>query len=709
MAQEIREASLNLYNPIAKDPETLLAEFIDRKKLLARILDIIKHNTSDKPQQHVIVVGPRGMGKTTLLCAIKYRVQKDEAMNQTWLPLQFDEEQNGIGDLADFWLEALRHLEIELKRTTLIVDQLLNEASGQLAQQAQNAFFGLLAQSGMRVLLLVDNINGLFAAIDDGNALNKLRALWMTDSRITVIGATPGHFAEVTAVDQAFHDFFRIFHLDCLTQEELEAFLRYLAERRGDAQVIHAIEHAPQRIAAMRILTGGNPRLVMFGYRVLREEPDGDVQRDLERLLDECTPFFKHRIESLAKEARRTFDAIARRWDPVSVDDIRVELRKPSNYISAQIKRLIAEGFVEAVSGEKKKRYQVSERFYNVYYLMRYSREGRRRLRWLVNFMQVFYMRRDYTYWARRPGDELSRSLAESQRMEKLSFLQTMSLAADDGRYAVFGAMVRDAIACNDRSILDAEMADGDPVERYGFCYFAIEILWLLPSDKRIALGFKPDHEDWWKKLRQTLNKENLIEKAQAHLEKSKHWHMRTAQHANAIGVIFGWFYNQLQEAEVAYRKAIKLNPQYSIAKTNLAGTCLFDLDKTEAGIDLLVEGLSLDPDDRYGRYVLTCFWREVLPAAAEQIAANSNSRASDNLRKAMTETLLDQTAGGKHKAVLNALLAVDEPAQQPFEVLILTLQALDDRSVLHPIAREKRDVVMDIMASITPKKTSQK
>ncbi|MDR4514288.1 ATP-binding protein [Nitrosomonas sp.] len=555
MEHEIREAPLNLYNPTAKDAETLLAEFIDRKKLLARILDIVQHNVPDRPQQHVIVVGPRGMGKTTLLCAIRYSVQKDDVLSQEWLPLQFDEEQYGIGDLADFWLEALRHLEIELKATQSKVDQLLNEASDKLAQHAQDVFFELLALSGRRALLLVDNINDLFAAIDDGIALNQLRALWMTDPRMMVIGATPSHFDEVSAVDQAFHDFFRIFYLDRLTQEELEAFLRHLAEMRGDAQVIHAIEHEPQRIAAMRILTGGNPRLVMLGYRVLKEGFDGDVRRDLERLLDECTPFFKHRIESLAKEARRTFDAIARRWDPVTVDDIRVELRKPSNYISAQIKRLIAEGFIEAISGEKKKRYQVSERFYKVYYLMRYSREGRR-LRWLVNFMQVFYARRNDRRWARRLDKALSEPLA--------------------------------------------------------------------------------------------------------------------------------------------------VNPA-AYEQTRLAGISLFDLNKMEEGVALLMRGLLLDPEDRYGRHVLNQFWRDALPVAAEQIAVNNNSTASDNLRQAITETLLTKAAGGEHEAVLDALLALDESAQQPFEVLILALQALNDRSVLQHIAREKRDVVLDVMASIAP------
>ena len=38
--------------------------------LLARLLDIIRANDPGEPAQHVLCVGPRGMGKTTLLCAI---------------------------------------------------------------------------------------------------------------------------------------------------------------------------------------------------------------------------------------------------------------------------------------------------------------------------------------------------------------------------------------------------------------------------------------------------------------------------------------------------------------------------------------------------------------------------------------------------------------------------------------------------------------
>ncbi|MFZ4702038.1 MAG: AAA family ATPase, partial [Candidatus Methylumidiphilus sp.] len=537
------DPTLNLYNPAALSPEQLLAEFIDRKGLLERILDIILHNVPDQPQQHLVIIGPRGMGKTTLLCAIKHKLDRDETLTANWLPILFQEEQYGIGDLADFWLETIRHLESVLERPAQAAEQLLDENPANLAGRAQERFFQLLAETGKRALLLVDNLNDIFRAIDDGQALHSLRALWMTDPRMMVIGAAPSYFEEITEVDQAFHDFFRSFSLDRLNQEELESLLRRFAEMLGDDAVINVIEQAPERVAALRILTGGNPRLVKLGYRVLRDGLNGDVRQDLERLLDESTPFFKHRIDSLAKETRRAFDAIARRWDPVTVDDIRRELRKPSNYVSAQIKRLIDEGFVEEAGGDKKKRYQVSERFYNVYYLMRHSREGRNQLRWLVGFMQTFYSRKDFKDWASRLEGELAGPMTEPVRLEKLSFLHALSAAADDdGRGAAFEVLVRDAIARDDRRTLDEEIADGDPVESHGWRYLLSEVVWFLDADIRRELGFKPKYYAWWRRLRLSLGEEGL-QRAVTRLDELGGWRKDTLSHARAAGVLLEWLF----------------------------------------------------------------------------------------------------------------------------------------------------------------------
>ena len=766
------DAYLNLYNPATLGAEQLLREFIDRKGLLERILDIVRQNTPDKPQQHLIVIGPRGMGKTMLLCAIRHRVNRDTALNAEWLPISFHEEQYGIGDLADFWLEAIRHLESALNRPPQVADALLDHPGDDLAERAEARFFELLAESGKRALLLVDNLNDTFAAIHAEEALHQLRALLMEDSRLMLVGTAASYFAEITDISQPFHDFFRTLSLERLNQEELETVLRTLATTNDDSTVPEILEKAPDRVQALRILTGGNPRLAKLGYRILREGLDGDVRRDLERLLDECTPFFKHRIEGLAKEGRRVFDAIARRWNPVTVDDLKKEIRKPSNYISAQIKRLVDEGFVEEASGtEKKKRYQVAERFYNIYYLMRYSREGREKLRWLVVFMKLFYTSQDLRVWAKRLERDLTIGfLAPGAEQEKHAQLHTMMEAADGPRIrrAPFEVIVRQAIAKDDYDLIkQAIPINEDPIEYFGWPYLAAELMWLLDRETRLQLGFRPIPVHWTRQLGQLLRKRELLQKAEDWITGIGGLRHDTAQRADATGYILAWIFGRLEEAENTFRQAIDLDPQYFHAWNHL-GIVLFDQDRfteaenafrqathidpqhntawnnlgylladrnrfTEAesayhksihlspnyctahanlavlylehlnhpqeGKKTLLRGIELDPDYGYAPYLFRERWRTLFPILATMMIENPEH---GQLRQFVLDQLMRLTQSEDSKDVLAALLALDESQQPLFEPLILAMRALQDRTVLYQIAREKRDLVLDVMARIS-------
>jgi len=61
--------------------------------------------------------------------------------------------------------------------------------------------------------------------------------------------------------------------------------------------------------------------------------------------------------------------------------------------VSAQLDRLCRQGVLSKVSLSEtgKLGFQMAERFFNIWYLMRASRRLRRRLRWLVEFLRVFY------------------------------------------------------------------------------------------------------------------------------------------------------------------------------------------------------------------------------------------------------------------------------------------------------------------------------
>ncbi len=126
-------------------------------------------------------------------------------------------------------------------------------------------------------------------------------------------------------------------------------------------------------------------------------------------------------------------------------------------------------------------------------------------------------------------------------------------------------------------------------------------------------------------------------------------------------------------------------------------------MGRIEEGANALSLGLALEPQDSYGRWVLSEHWQAVLPKAAAYILAHTatDPNLTENLRSALADTLLRQAAAGQQTAVRDALLALDAEQQAIFEPLLLALQALDDRSLLYRIAREKRELVLDVMRHI--------
>ena len=52
-----------LYNPAQLTPDELKASFVARKETLAEMIRLIREQPSGRPCQHMMLIGPRGMGK----------------------------------------------------------------------------------------------------------------------------------------------------------------------------------------------------------------------------------------------------------------------------------------------------------------------------------------------------------------------------------------------------------------------------------------------------------------------------------------------------------------------------------------------------------------------------------------------------------------------------------------------------------------------
>ena len=382
-----------LYNPSQLAPDELKASFIARKETLEELLSVIRQEKPGRPCQHFLLVGPRGMGKTTLGLRFLLSIEEDPELAAHWQAVAFDEESYGIGDLADFWLTALHHLarSTEDRRWTDRADALRQDERDPERQSvyARAALRDFCQESRKRLVLFVENLDVIFGQLGGEREVHTLRASLIERSDILLVGSANTVFDAIRGHGEPFYEFFRLFILEGLGPKDTRRLLASFVDGNGNSELPETLHRERGRLETVRRMTGGNPRLLVLACRMLMESPLGSPLEDLERLIDEQTPYFKARIEELPVQGRKVFHCLAAGWTPMLAKEVASAAKLSSSHTSAQLRQLVEKGYAREIRlpREKRVRYEVGDRFYNIYYLLRFSRTGRRRLERLVHFL----------------------------------------------------------------------------------------------------------------------------------------------------------------------------------------------------------------------------------------------------------------------------------------------------------------------------------
>ena len=108
------ERQIRKFNPgTFQSDEEVIAQFVVRNRELGVVLEVLRGNIDSPSCQHILVVAPRGRGKSMLLARVAAGLRADAAFSETLLPVRFMEESQEVFNIADFWLETLFHLARE--------------------------------------------------------------------------------------------------------------------------------------------------------------------------------------------------------------------------------------------------------------------------------------------------------------------------------------------------------------------------------------------------------------------------------------------------------------------------------------------------------------------------------------------------------------------------------------------------------------------
>ncbi len=392
--------SLAVHNVVQLSDADVRQRFVVRRTELAELL---AHLREPDPPRHALVIGPRGTGKSLLLRRVAIEVADDAELAARWLPVLMAEELYEVTSIGELWLAALARLAAIVGDAELVAQHraLLAEPDpARLEALALQRLLGAARARGRRVLLLAENLDMLLGDQVPGDEGWTLRQALQTEPGLLLMASAVATFAQVQDEGEALYGFFHRVDLRPLDDAEVRTLWREVT----------GVDLAGDRVTPIRILTGGNPRLVTVLGR-FSEHPDlSGLRQDLELLIDEYTPYFKANVEALPPVERKVFVKLADIWAPATAAEVAARARIDTSKVSALLGRLMRRGVVQVFEeAPGRRRYEVTERLYNIYHLLR-SPGDDGRVRALVDILVHLYEpgRLEADVWPSivRPGPE---------------------------------------------------------------------------------------------------------------------------------------------------------------------------------------------------------------------------------------------------------------------------------------------------------------
>ena len=384
------ERTIRKFNPGAfQSDEELIEQFVVRQNELGMVMETLRGNIGSPSCQHLLIVAPRGRGKTMLLARTAAEIRTNSELSERLQPVRFMEESHEVFNMADFWLETLFHLAREMEGRDPNITQELRETHSDLAQQwrggdleerARSAVLETADRLNRQLVLMIENLQEMNNAVDDRFGW-KLRQTLQTEPQIMLLATATTRFKGLDDVEQPFFELFRTISLDPLDTEES----RLLWQMASGDKV------GERAIRPLQILTGGDPRLLVIIAQFARHRSMRELLDALVSLIDDHTEYFRAHLEGFAKTERRVYLAVIDLWQPSTANEIAARARMDIRATSSLLGRLVDRGAIEADGRGKARRYVAAQRLYSIYYKMRHERGGAAVIDHLIDFMIKFY------------------------------------------------------------------------------------------------------------------------------------------------------------------------------------------------------------------------------------------------------------------------------------------------------------------------------
>ena len=398
------------YTPSRQDPGFLERTATGRDKLLSVLLAGIEQES--RQPEHQLLIGPRGIGKSHIIALLHHKIKSSARLMAKWLPASFPEEAAGIITLRDFMEKVTRLSSEELEDAGLSDDalkfrEILEVTDGEssnreAANQLRSFLIGWTKKNQRKILILLENADRV---IGDRITKRLTDEKWLTDLLMNedifyLIATSATFFKQITDEDHPLCKLFRVDVIDELSLEEsTELLIKYAAEE-GRTTLVKELKTRTNRAQAIYTLAGGNPRLLIMLYILIRNSDANitNVEAGFFSLLEDLTPYFQSCMAQLTAQEEKVLVAFAEVPEFLGPEEVSRNIHMQTDEVTVHLQRLESAGFVKKIEkstllsckGDELTIYRLSATSFRYWYQMN-SEKNKEMSEIFIRFLILYY------------------------------------------------------------------------------------------------------------------------------------------------------------------------------------------------------------------------------------------------------------------------------------------------------------------------------
>jgi tetratricopeptide (TPR) repeat protein len=402
------------YTPRKAHFEDLKATLVAREVLLDELISNLRDQMNSETLQHWMILGMRGMGKSHIITMIYYIVNQDETLSSAWIPVLMDEEEQGVFALHTFFIRILIKLGEEItnidRRKSEEIEAKVNSLRDsnwppeEILDEVVSYLKDYVSESQKRLLVLLENADDLFTkSLPKLNETKKLRKILQHENFLLLLATSPTFFERISSSKAPLYQFFRIRRLDLLNYGQSVDLLKKWAKLDEREDLLVKLRRDDYRLRVLYHLTGGNPRVLLFLYMSISGESgiESAVNTFSKLLEEDLSNYYLSRMRDLSNQVQPIVLAMAESDRNLTQAEIARITFLPMRSIGTAIVRLENENIVRPVSEKKGKNtlYTLTDPLFRLWYQWRTSRRDSKVIETLVEFLAIWYKRKELEAW----------------------------------------------------------------------------------------------------------------------------------------------------------------------------------------------------------------------------------------------------------------------------------------------------------------------